>query len=257
MLPAPKSLPLFFPNPTGAVSAQPPSGSVEPTPLAPAAGEVVGWFRQQLMERKLVPGEKLPPERILADHLGVSRLPLREGMKWLQARGLLTIQHGRGAFVGATADPGVIADALLPLQLAPAVNSSGIDEFNHLWGLIEPELAALAADGFAREPASQPVADRLLIAADVGTAPSSGSQAWRLHAEVASLAGNRLLEALHGAVGIHLAPRLATMSWSTGRAERHPQLSLDYARAVLAGDRAAARQAATAVVQHLVAGLTA
>ena len=49
--------------------------------------------------QKLAPGDKLPPERRLAELLEVSRPSLREALHILQAQGLVQIKHGQGTFV--------------------------------------------------------------------------------------------------------------------------------------------------------------
>ena len=49
--------------------------------------------------QKLAPGDKLPPERQLAELLEVSRPSLREALHILQAQGLVQIRHGQGPFV--------------------------------------------------------------------------------------------------------------------------------------------------------------
>ena len=49
--------------------------------------------------QKLAPGDKLPPERQLAELLEVSRPSLREALHILQAQGLVQIRHGQGTFV--------------------------------------------------------------------------------------------------------------------------------------------------------------
>jgi GntR family transcriptional repressor for pyruvate dehydrogenase complex len=49
--------------------------------------------------QKLMPGDKLPAERQLADLLEVSRPSLREALHILQAQGLVQIRHGQGTFV--------------------------------------------------------------------------------------------------------------------------------------------------------------
>jgi len=48
---------------------------------------------------KLLPGDKLPPERQLAEMLSVSRPSLREALHILQAQGLVQIKHGQGSYV--------------------------------------------------------------------------------------------------------------------------------------------------------------
>ena len=49
--------------------------------------------------KKLSPGDRLPPERALANLLAVSRPSLREALHILQAQGLVSIKHGQGSFV--------------------------------------------------------------------------------------------------------------------------------------------------------------
>ncbi len=45
------------------------------------------------------PGSLLPSERMLGESFGVSRVSVREAIAGLGAMGLITVQHGRGAFV--------------------------------------------------------------------------------------------------------------------------------------------------------------
>ncbi|MCM2972751.1 MULTISPECIES: GntR family transcriptional regulator [Larsenimonas] len=52
-----------------------------------------------MLEGSLLPGQKLPPERELAEQFGVSRPSVREAIQKLSARGLLTSRQGGGNFV--------------------------------------------------------------------------------------------------------------------------------------------------------------
>jgi GntR family transcriptional repressor for pyruvate dehydrogenase complex len=61
--------------------------------------EIVNQLKELIFEGKLVPGEKLPPERELAKSLNVSRVSLREALNTLQGMGLLEIQQGNRTFV--------------------------------------------------------------------------------------------------------------------------------------------------------------
>jgi GntR family transcriptional repressor for pyruvate dehydrogenase complex len=70
------------------------------TPLAPQRAARIATQLMDLIElQKLSPGDKLPPERQLADLLAVSRPSLREALHILQAQGLVQIKHGQGTFV--------------------------------------------------------------------------------------------------------------------------------------------------------------
>ncbi len=61
--------------------------------------EIVEQLRSLIFEGKLKPGERLPPERELANTLNVSRVSLRESLNTLQGMGLLEIQQGNRTFV--------------------------------------------------------------------------------------------------------------------------------------------------------------
>jgi GntR family transcriptional regulator, transcriptional repressor for pyruvate dehydrogenase complex len=59
--------------------------------------------REQLMgairRGEYEPGALLPSERMLCEAFGVSRVCIREALAGLEAMGMISVQHGRGAFV--------------------------------------------------------------------------------------------------------------------------------------------------------------
>jgi len=56
-------------------------------------------IRSQILLEKLAAGERLPPERVLVEELGVSRTVLREALSSLEALGLIETRGTRGRFV--------------------------------------------------------------------------------------------------------------------------------------------------------------
>lgn len=58
-------------------------------------------IKRYIDERQLQPGDGLPPEAQLAKDIGVSRLSLREGVKSLEAVGILEARQGEGLYVKA------------------------------------------------------------------------------------------------------------------------------------------------------------
>src|SRR5215218_7965828 len=81
-------------------------------------------------------GERLPPERELCAHLGVSRTVVRE------ARGLISIEHGRGAVVSG-GSPRAVRDTLgLLLRVQP----KALWELLEIRRILEVEVAGLAAE---------------------------------------------------------------------------------------------------------------
>jgi len=76
---------------------------------------IISQIRDLISEGAINPGEKLPPERKLAEHLGVSRSQIREAINKLQIYGILKVQPQSGTYVtgiGITAIEGLITDIL-------------------------------------------------------------------------------------------------------------------------------------------------
>jgi DNA-binding GntR family transcriptional regulator len=59
---------------------------------------IVAQLRQEIASGAMALGEKLSEAR-LAQRFGVSRMPVREALKELEAAGFVTIEHRRGTFV--------------------------------------------------------------------------------------------------------------------------------------------------------------
>ena len=66
--------------------------------------EIIRFILDYIREHDLNPGDKLPSQESLLAMMGVSRTSLREAMKTLEARGILEIQNGKGAYVGGLVD---------------------------------------------------------------------------------------------------------------------------------------------------------
>ena len=87
-------------------------------------------------------GERLPPERELCARLGVSRTVVREALNLLEARGLISIEHGRGAVVSG-GNPRAVRDTLgLLLRVQPKT----LWELLEIRNILEVEVAGLAAE---------------------------------------------------------------------------------------------------------------
>lgn len=52
---------------------------------------------KHIADRDMKPGDRLPPERELAGHLGVSRASLSQALVALEVQGILAVRHGDGA----------------------------------------------------------------------------------------------------------------------------------------------------------------
>ena len=60
---------------------------------------VIDYFKQKIIEGKLRPGEKLPPERDIAEQLSVSRNSVREAIRIMDMTGVISSQQGSGNYI--------------------------------------------------------------------------------------------------------------------------------------------------------------
>jgi len=97
----------------------PAAPSFRPIHTRRAFEEICERIREQLALGVLKPGDKLPPERDLAQQLGVSRNVLREALRSLEMAGVLKLQKGvkGGAFIreGDTSRMNVVMRDMLSL----------------------------------------------------------------------------------------------------------------------------------------------
>ena len=73
-------------------------------------------LRQRLAPGRARPGDRLPPEKELADSLGVSRGTLRLALERLESNGEVNRRQGSGTFVGRVAMPAAFSEGLEVLE---------------------------------------------------------------------------------------------------------------------------------------------
>ena len=92
------------------------------------------------------PGDVLPPEGEIARAGGVSRNVVREAVKILAAKGLLKVSRGSGTVVEPTGQWAYFDQSVIGWTLAQeGLRDQLVDELSTLRLIIEPEVAALAA----------------------------------------------------------------------------------------------------------------
>ena len=99
-------------------------------------------FQQMLSDGVLKPGTKLPPERELATHFKVARSSLRQALKVLEIMGVITQKVGDGSYLNRDASS-VLA---VPMEFLFLLDDTSVQELTELRLLIEPALAAKAAE---------------------------------------------------------------------------------------------------------------
>ena len=113
----------------------------------PLAERVAEQIAQLIQERELKEGDRLPNEFDLAQELGVGRGTIREAVKQLVARNILTIQRGKGTFV--TQNPGIVEDPF-GFNYEQDQQKLGLDLLE-IRMVIEPWIAQSNTGGYPRD----------------------------------------------------------------------------------------------------------
>jgi DNA-binding FadR family transcriptional regulator len=154
-----------------------------PVPVRNAFEVTVERLAQSIRLGVLIGGDRLPPERELAETFGVSRVTLREAIKALRDAGLLESRRGRGGGTFVVTPPS--ARPAGPDPLGSNVAHSLYDTLE-LRRIVEPGAAALAAS-------------RTLSAADRGTLDRCLREASDCDPKARRLADSRLHMAIAAA----------------------------------------------------------
>jgi len=162
------------------------------TPLKPTPSlveQVCSRLARQLRDEVDSGDGKLPPERLMAERLGVSRTVLREATKRLELQGLLEIRHGSGIrAVNRLHKPlsGSLSILLPELQ-------ERLRQLSEARAAIEPEIARQAALKAKATDLKQlrGIHERLLAAETHDEAVESDID---FHRTLARIAGNEILK---------------------------------------------------------------
>ena len=158
----------------------------------------------------LVPGSKLPTERVLVDRFEAPRSAVRRALETLEIEGLITRHVGRGTFLTEAATRKVDG---APADTSPA-------EIMQVRLLLEPQVATLAA-----RVGTQADLDRITECLDGGGACEDfeGFEAWdtRLHRAIAQATHNGLLMTMFDVLSTARAlPVWGTLKRRTSSPER-------------------------------------
>lgn len=86
--------------------------------------DIISLFKSKIISGELHPGDRLPTETEMVEQLGISRTPVREAIKILEAIGIIEIKRGEGMFLRQT----VSELNLNPLILSLILQSGNIDK---------------------------------------------------------------------------------------------------------------------------------
>jgi len=218
---------------------------VEPIRSTRIYEEIVRQVKVLISEGKLKSGDRLPPERELAEKFMVSRTSVREALRALESRGLVEIRAGEGAFVRD-----ISLEALIePLALVILPHREAVGELFEARRLLEPAIAALAA----RRATPDEIAEMERILEDQAKEVAQGrtglAQDAAFHAALAQSAHNRSISRIVSALMDLLTQSREESLHTPGRPTRSHQDHVRILDAIRRRDELAAHRA---LLDHLI-----
>src|SRR5499425_2986 len=208
--------------------------------------EIVRQVKQLIAEGRLKTGDRLPPERELAEKFVVSRTSVREALRALESLGLIEIRPGEGTFVRQ-----VSVDALVgPLALMMTSQREAIGELFEARRVLEPAIAALAASRATPDEVQE--MERILEnqAREVAAGRTGLAEDAAFHTAVGAAAHNHAITRIvHAIMDLLTQSREESLN-TPGRPTRSHQDHRRILQSIARRNSSAARQA---MLDHLVA----
>ena len=208
--------------------------------------EIVRQVKQLIAEGRFKSGDRLPPERELAEKFVVSRTSVREALRALESLGLIEIRPGEGTFVRE-----VSVDALVgPLALMMTSQREAIGELFEARRVLEPAIAALAASRATPDEVQE--MERILEnqAREVAAGRTGLAEDAAFHTAIGAAARNHAITRIVYAIMDLLTQSREDSLNTPGRPTRSHQDHRRILQAIAKRNPSAARQA---MLDHLVA----
>jgi GntR family transcriptional repressor for pyruvate dehydrogenase complex len=208
--------------------------------------EIVRQVKQMIAEGRLKSGDRLPPERDLAEKFVVSRTSVREALRALESLGLIEIRPGEGTFVREMS----VESLIEPLALVMASQREAIGELFEARRVLEPAIAALAAGRATPDEIHE--MERILDdqAKEIAAGKTGLAQDAAFHAAIGTSAHNLAITRIAHAIMDLLTQSREDSLNTPGRPTRSHQDHRRILQAVARRNASAARQA---MLDHLVA----
>src|SRR5690606_31678905 len=105
-------------------------------------------IKSMIVSGELSPGDRLPPEKELAEHLGLSRNSMREAVKALEVIRVLDVRRGDGTYV-TSLEPHLLLEAIS--FVVDMHDDSSLLEIFTVRRILESQATALAASHAGEE----------------------------------------------------------------------------------------------------------
>lgn len=200
-----------------------------------------------ILDGKLLPGERIPPERELAAHLGASRVSIRQALHELENRGLVDRRPGRGTIVLAPGEKSELAEQGFGLIAAP---EGGVAQIMELRAIIEPPIARITAARASGRDLAQ--LEELVQSMEGEVSRQRYAELDRaFHQAIAQYTHNPLLALLNEQIATQIAPSRSISYQTKARRVHSREAHRRIYEAIAAGDGDLAEREARAHVLEI------
>lgn len=201
---------------------------------------VIGYTKNEILSGTLKQGQKLPPERELAEKLGVGRTSVREALRVMEILGLIESIQGAGNYIAGNFEKSII-EALSMMFLLQRTSGQKLNEVR---ACLELKAAELAIDNITDdETKSLEEILRKMDSADSEEEEASLDK--QLHYEIASASGNTILVQMLNAISVLVEDFIKDIRKSILSEDKNKtrlkQIHRDIVAAIISKDKTAVR----------------
>ena len=184
-----------------------------------------------ILDGSLAAGERLPAERDLAEHLGVSRVSVRQALHELETRGLIDRKPGRGTIVLSPEEHASVPAGFGKYQ----IEEGELGDIMELRAIIEPPIARITAARASARDLTQ--LEELVRAMEQDISKERYSELDRaFHQAIAQYTHNPLLALLTEQIANEIAPSRANRYQTKARRAASSAAHRRIYEAIAAGD---------------------
>ncbi len=151
--------------------------------------EIIHKVKELMLQGKLGPGDKLLPERQLAEILGVSRASVREALTVLQAMGILEVTPGGGTYVREFS----LTDLVQPFAVVAIREYRQVQDLLEVRKVLEVRAAEMAAERAQPSDLALIYEDARAFKEDIEAGRSPDESDSNFHAHIAAATKNGVL----------------------------------------------------------------
>lgn len=163
-------------------------------PAARLGVAVVHDLVSAIVTGEVAPGESLPPEDALSAHFGVSRTVIRESVKRIEEKGLVTVVQGRGTQAQPSTSWNILDPVVLSVLLENDSSLGVLDELAIVRSALEGSMSADTASRRSDEELQQLRSAFDHMAETIDDEAAYNQADFDFHGLVMTLSGNRLAE---------------------------------------------------------------